>query len=128
MELHVLSGLSPAQLGTLRPTFWLINLGNALRVTFQILTDTYPWACPIMAVSARRFWAIDLWLGWSAGPIHQSRFRDCSPNRRSAGTLAGLKLLAPRRRDRAVLMRGATNGQITGSRGGTPSPQRSVTR
>jgi hypothetical protein len=62
----VLGGLSPSQVGTLRATFWLINIGNAMRVVFQILTDSYSWAYPVMAASAwievagLAFWAFDL--------------------------------------------------------------------
>jgi hypothetical protein len=63
----VLGGLSVSQVGTLRATFWLVNIGNTMRVVFQILTDTYPWAYPVMAASAwievtgLAIWAFDLW-------------------------------------------------------------------
>jgi uncharacterized protein involved in response to NO len=63
----VLGGLSPSQVGTLRAAFWLVNIGNAMRVVFQILTDSYVWAYPVMAVSAwievtgLAIWAFDLW-------------------------------------------------------------------
>ncbi len=70
----VLCGLSPAQVGTLRVTFWLINIGNGMRVAFQILTDSYPWAYPVMAASAwievtgLAIWAVDLWMAMSRRP------------------------------------------------------------
>ena len=75
----VLGGLSPSQVGTLRATFWLVNIGNAMRVVFQILTDSYSWAYPAMGVSAwvevtgLAIWAIDLWRAmgrrpWLAAP------------------------------------------------------------
>lgn len=70
----VLGGLSPSQVGTLRATFWLVNIGNAMRVTFQILTDSYSWAYPVMGVSAwveitgLAIWAIDLWRAMGRRP------------------------------------------------------------
>lgn len=70
----VLGGLSPSQVGTLRATFWLVNLGNAMRVVFQILTDSYSWAYPCMAASAwievggLAIWAIDLWRSMGQRP------------------------------------------------------------
>jgi hypothetical protein len=59
--------LDPRQIRPLRLVFWLLNVGNAMRVLFQILTDTRPWAFPVMAVSAwievtgLAIWAVDLW-------------------------------------------------------------------
>jgi hypothetical protein len=70
----VLGGLDPRRLSTLRATFWLVNIGNAMRVTFQILTDSQKWAYPLMAVSAwvevtgLILWAIDLWRAMNARP------------------------------------------------------------
>jgi hypothetical protein len=70
----VLGGLSPSQTGTLRATFWLVNLGNAMRVVFQILTDSYTWAYPFMAASAwievsgLAIWAFDLWRSMGRRP------------------------------------------------------------
>jgi hypothetical protein len=70
----VLGGLSPSQVGTLRTTFWLVNLGNAMRVLFQILTDSYAWAYPFMAASAwievsgLAIWAFDLWRSMGRRP------------------------------------------------------------
>ena len=63
----VLCGLNLKQVSTLRTTFWLINIGNTMRVVFQILTDSYTWAYPVMAASAwvevagLAIWAVDLW-------------------------------------------------------------------
>jgi uncharacterized protein involved in response to NO len=71
----VLCGLSPTQVSTLRATFWLINVGNCMRVTFQILTDSYPWAYPLMAASAwievagLAIWAVDLWRAMNRTPV-----------------------------------------------------------
>jgi hypothetical protein len=70
----VLGGLSLSQVGTLRATFWLVNIGNAMRVIFQILTDSYAWAYPIMAASAwievagLAIWAFDLWRAMGRRP------------------------------------------------------------
>ena len=70
----VLGGLSLSQVGTLRATFWLVNIGNAMRVVFQILTDTYVWAYPLMAASAwievtgLAIWAFDLWRAMGRRP------------------------------------------------------------
>jgi hypothetical protein len=70
----VLGGLSPSQVGTLRATFWLVNVGNAMRVLFQILTDSYTWAYPVMGLSAwvevtgLAIWAIDLWRAMGRRP------------------------------------------------------------
>jgi hypothetical protein len=71
----VLCGLNPTQVGTLRATFWLINIGNGMRVAFQILTDSYTWAYPVMAASAwievagLAIWAVDLWRSMSRRPV-----------------------------------------------------------
>jgi hypothetical protein len=70
----VLGGLSPSRIGSLRATFWLVNIGNAMRVIFQILTDSYGWAYPVMAVSAwievtgLAIWAFDLWRAMGRRP------------------------------------------------------------
>ena len=70
----VLCGLNPSQVGTLRAAFWMVNIGNVMRVVFQILTDTYTWAYPVMAVSAwievtgLAIWAIDLWKAMGLRP------------------------------------------------------------
>jgi hypothetical protein len=70
----VLGGLSLSQVGTLRATFWLVNIGNAMRVIFQILTDSYAWAYPVMAASAwievagLAIWAFDLWRAMGRQP------------------------------------------------------------
>jgi hypothetical protein len=70
----VLGGLSPSHVGALRATFWLVNIGNAMRVVFQILTDSYMWAYPVMAASAwievtgLALWAIDLWRSMGRRP------------------------------------------------------------
>jgi uncharacterized protein involved in response to NO len=46
-----LSGVDLRRATSLWPTFILLNLGNAMRVTFQIATDYTPSAFPIMGVS-----------------------------------------------------------------------------
>ncbi len=70
----VLGGLAPAGVRPLRLAFWLLNVGNGMRVLFQILTDTQPWAFPVMAVSAwvevtgLTIWAVDLWRSMNQAP------------------------------------------------------------
>ena len=70
----VLGGLDPSRLSSLRATFWLVNLGNSMRVVFQILTDSYSWAYPVMGISAwvevtgLILWAVDLWRAMSSRP------------------------------------------------------------
>jgi hypothetical protein len=70
----VLGGLDPQRLSSLRATFWLVNLGNLMRVVFQILTDRYSWAYPLMGISAWLevtgliLWAIDLWHTMASRP------------------------------------------------------------
>jgi hypothetical protein len=62
----VLSGIDPARLSSLRAAFWLLNIGCAMRVGFQVATDTFGWAFPPAALSAPveltgfALWAIDL--------------------------------------------------------------------
>lgn len=74
----VLGGLDPRRLSSLRATFWLVNLGNSMRVVFQILTDSHSWAYPLMGVSAWLevtgliLWAIDLWRAMASGPSLQT--------------------------------------------------------
>lgn len=70
----VLGGLDPRQVRSLRVAFWLLNVGNGMRVLFQILTDTQAWAFPVMAVSAwvevtgLTIWAVDLWRSMNHAP------------------------------------------------------------
>lgn len=70
----VLGGLDTGRLSSLRATFWLLNIGNTMRVVFQILTDSQQWAYPVMAVSAwievtgLILWAADLWRAMSRPP------------------------------------------------------------
>ncbi|MBI3668085.1 MAG: DUF1858 domain-containing protein [Acidobacteria bacterium] len=70
----ILGGLDPKRLSTLLVPFWLVNVGNTMRVVFQILTDTQSWAFPLMAASAwievtgLAWWAIDLWRAMSRRP------------------------------------------------------------
>lgn len=70
----VLGGLDPRRLSSLRATFWLVNVGNSMRVVFQILTDGHQWAYPLMGISAwievtgLILWAVDLWRAMSARP------------------------------------------------------------
>jgi hypothetical protein len=69
----ILAGLDPQRLSSLRATFWLLNVGNSMRVLFQILTDTYRWAFPLLGVSAcvevsvLVLWAVDLWSAMGNG-------------------------------------------------------------
>ncbi|HJT90182.1 MAG TPA: DUF1858 domain-containing protein [Bryobacteraceae bacterium] len=69
-----LGGIDPRRLSSLRLTFWLVNIGNAMRVFFQILTDTRQWAYPWMGLSAwvevsgLVLWAIDLWRAMGRSP------------------------------------------------------------
>lgn len=62
----VLAGVSVSSLSGLGAAFWLINIGCAMRVGFQVLTDLYGWAFPPAAASAPveitgfALWAADL--------------------------------------------------------------------
>ncbi|HYM12756.1 MAG TPA: DUF1858 domain-containing protein [Bryobacterales bacterium] len=79
----VLTGADPRALSTLVAPFWLINTGNAMRVGFQILTDTQHWAFPWMALSAwvevtgLAWWAIDLWRAMSRQPAALEEADSC---------------------------------------------------
>src|SRR6185437_15810680 len=70
----ILGGLDPRRLSSLRATFWLVNIGNSMRVVFQILTDSQKWAFPLMGISAwvevtgLILWAIDLWRAMGRHP------------------------------------------------------------
>lgn len=70
----VLCGLDWKDLSSLRVSFWLINVGNTMRVVFQILTDSFGWAYLPMAASAwvevtgLAWWAIDLWRAMGRQP------------------------------------------------------------
>jgi len=70
----VLAGADVTRLNSLRLAFWLINIGSVMRVGFQILTDLFGWAFPLMALSAwveitgLSIWAVDLWRTMSAKP------------------------------------------------------------
>jgi len=68
----VLAGADVSRLSSLRAAFWLMNLGNAMRVGFQILSDHAGWAFAPMAASAwvevtgLALWAVDLWRAMNA--------------------------------------------------------------
>ncbi len=70
----ILGGLDVRRLSGLRATFWLVNIGNAMRVVFQILTDSHQWAYPLMGMSAwvevtgLTLWAINLWRAMARQP------------------------------------------------------------
>jgi hypothetical protein len=70
----VLAGVDPKDLKSLVAPFWLLNIGNGMRVLFQILTDTQSWAFPVMAMSAwvevagLIWWAVDLWRNMNYQP------------------------------------------------------------
>ena len=70
----VLAGVDPKDLKSLVVPFWLLNIGNGMRVLFQILTDTQSWAFPLMAMSAwvevagLIWWAVDLWRNMNYQP------------------------------------------------------------
>ncbi|HXI39606.1 MAG TPA: DUF1858 domain-containing protein [Bryobacteraceae bacterium] len=74
----VLGGLEPRQVRSLWLAFWLLNIGNTMRVLFQILTDAQPWAFVVMAVSAwvevtgLAIWAVDLWHSMNRAPQNRS--------------------------------------------------------
>lgn len=63
----LLAGSDSPDLKSLTAPFWLLNIGNGMRVLFQILTDTQSWAFPVVAMSAwievagLIWWAVDLW-------------------------------------------------------------------
>jgi hypothetical protein len=82
----VLCGLDAKRLNTLRWSFWLINIGNAMRVLFQILTDTQHWAYPVMGASAwieitgLSIWAIDLWRTMGRKPESVRAARELTPH------------------------------------------------
>ena len=63
----VLSGRDPGELSPLNHAFYLLNIGNLIRVSAQIATDHVGWAYPIMGVSgflevsALALWGVDIW-------------------------------------------------------------------
>lgn len=78
-----LSGIDLRRAASLWPTFILLNLGNAMRVTFQIATDYTPSAFPIMGVSGfievigLTLWAYELASNMLAGVrMEKQRYRD----------------------------------------------------
>lgn len=71
-----LSGIDPSRLASLWLPFVLLNLGNSLRISFQILTDHFEgWPFAVMGVSgfievaALALWGYDLWKGIDAKPV-----------------------------------------------------------
>lgn len=68
-----LSGVELRRAASLWPTFILLNLGNAMRVSFQIATDFTPHAYPIMGISGfievvgLTLWAYELVRNMRAG-------------------------------------------------------------
>lgn len=70
----ILAGVDRSRLGPLWMSFWLINIGSAMRVGFQTLTDLYGWAFPLTALSAWvevtgfGIWAFHLWRTMNAQP------------------------------------------------------------
>jgi len=80
----MLGGLDPRQVRSLRLAFWLLNIGNGMRVLFQILTDTQPRAFPVMAVTAwievtgLAIWAVDLWRSMNRAPASQRMVQEAA--------------------------------------------------
>jgi len=70
----VLSGLDPKVMNPLNHAFYLLNVGNMIRVSSQIATDHVEWAFPIMGasgfieVTALALWGIDIWRAIDARP------------------------------------------------------------
>lgn len=74
-----LSGVNVQSAATLWPIFILLNLGNMMRVTFQIATDFTPNAFPIMGISGfievvgLTLWAYELVRNMRVGIENQKR-------------------------------------------------------
>ena len=74
----ILAGIDRSRLGPLWVAFWFINIGSAMRVGFQTLSDLYGWAFPLMALSAWvevtgfGIWAFHLWRIMNAQPDKKS--------------------------------------------------------
>ncbi|HSQ19635.1 MAG TPA: DUF1858 domain-containing protein [Blastocatellia bacterium] len=74
-----LSGVDVRRAASLWPTFVLLNLGNTMRVTFQIATDFTPSAFPIMGVSGfievvgLTLWAYELMRNMRVGIENEKR-------------------------------------------------------
>ena len=72
----ILAGVSESRANGLTWAFWLINIGCAMRVGFQVMTDVYGWAFPPTAASAPieiagfALWAINLLRIMRAQPEH----------------------------------------------------------
>lgn len=77
-----LSGIETRRVASLWPTFLLLNLGNAMRVTFQIATDFTPSAYPIMGVSGfievvgLSLWAYELVRNMRARAVSEKKVGD----------------------------------------------------
>jgi NnrS protein len=73
------AGVALRQTASLWPTFILLNLGNAMRVTFQIATDFTPNAFPIMGASGfievvgLSLWAYELVKNMRVGVENEKR-------------------------------------------------------
>ncbi len=83
-----LSGIDPSRLGSLWLPFVLLNLGNSLRVSFQILTDHFEgWPFAVMGVSgfievtALVLWSYDLWKCINARPVFHAETPPARPER-----------------------------------------------
>jgi len=83
-----LSGVDPSRLGSLGRPFVLLNLGNSLRISFQILTDHFAgWPFAVMGVSgfievtALALWGYDLWKWIDARPVPRAEPAPARPER-----------------------------------------------
>jgi hypothetical protein len=80
-----LSGVDVRRATSLWPAFILLNVGNTMRVTFQIATDFTPHAFPIMGVSGfievvgLTLWAIELIRNMRAGVRLEREIRQSLP-------------------------------------------------
>jgi uncharacterized protein involved in response to NO len=80
-----LSSVDLRRAASLWPTFILLNLGNAMRVTFQVATDFTPNAFPIMGVSGfievvgLSLWAYELVRNMRAGIENEKRVPNVRP-------------------------------------------------
>jgi len=92
-----LSGFDLQRAASLWPTFILLNLGNTMRVTFQIATDFTPNAFPIMGVSGfievvgLTLWAYELVRNMRAGAENEKRERTAGVRPRTAVPLQSIQ-------------------------------------
>jgi len=99
-----LSGIDPRQAASLWPTFWLLTIGNVVRISTQIATDFTASAFEMMGISGfievagLALWGVELVANMRQGWLLER-------SRQQSGSAEGLLVLTPQAKVAEILQR-----------------------